>query len=303
MVEPTHADVIVIPVHNRRETTLACLRGLREDGVFSWATVLVVDDGSTDGTSEAIAAEFPAAGRLRGDGTWWWGGAIRRGMEQAMSGRAARIFWLNDDCRPPPGGLRALREFVEREACIAWIEAHAPGGWNCGGYRRTAWGVRRCTSEEEAAGLTETFSGNCVCFPREWVERVGLPHDHLFPQATADLDYGLRLHAAGARLRSLPGQVADNLSPSPAAAESWLTSERSMREIWRDFSSPRSYLHFSTWRHFALRHWGLLWGGMVFAAPYARWLAIATLRSVAPGTTRAWARRRAVNSPNGRRKD
>jgi hypothetical protein len=55
-----------------------------------------------------------------------------------------------------------------------------------------------------------------------------------------------------------------------------------MRAIWADFSSPRSYLYFPAWRRFALRHWGPVWGWIVFAAPYARWLAIAAFRLVVP---------------------
>lgn len=296
-------DVVIIPVHDRRITTLACLRGLSADGVLSWAIVLVVDDGSSDGTGEAVRAEFPEVAQLRGDGTWWWCSAIRRGMEWALERGAKRIFWLNDDCRPPPGGMLALRECVQRETGVAWLEAQAPGGWSYGGHHKTAWRIRRCTPAEEARDEIDTFSGNCVCLPRAWIERVGLPHDHFFPHGIGDLDYGLRLRAAGASLRAVPGVVAVNNDPSRPAWESWLTSARPMRAIWRDFSSPRSYFYFPAWRRFALRHWGPLWGWVVFAAPYARWTTIALGRAVAPGMVRAWAQRRALNSHSARETD
>ena len=300
---PSHRlpDVIVVPVHNRRETTLDCLRRLQGDRVPDWAEILVVDDGSTDGTAEAIRREFPAVPILSGDGTWWWGGAIRRGMEQALAQGAERIFWLNDDCRPPAGALRALRDLVRTSGGVAWIEARAPGGWSYGGHRRSRWGMRRCTPEEEAAGKVESFSGNCVCLPRAWIERIGLPHDQLFPHGIADLDYGLRLHAAGAPLRALPGVVADNRDPAPSSSESWLASSRPMRAIWADFSSPRSFLHFPTWRRFSLRHWGPVWGWAVYAAPYARWAAIAVVRPLLSPARRARLRP-SLNSPSGREK-
>lgn len=63
-----------------------------------------------------------------------------------------------------------------------------------------------------------------------------------------------------------------------------------MRAIWRDFSSPKSFLYFPAWRRFALRHWGPLWGWAVFFLPYARWAAIAVLRKVAPSLARAMVR-------------
>ncbi len=299
MAEALHPDIILIPAHNRRETTLGVLRALASDEVFAWATVLVIDDGSSDGTAGAIGREFPMVRQLHGTGSWWWCGAIRRGMEWALAHGAQRIFWLNDDCRPGPGDLLALRDFVQNENCVAWITAMAPGGWNYGGHRRTRWRVRRCTPEEEQRGKIETFSGNCVGLPRAWIERAGLPHDHLFPHGLGDLDYGLRLSGAGARLSPLSGAVAQNLDPNSAAAESWLGSQRTMREIWRDFYSPRSFLYFPAWRRFAVRHWGPVWGRVVYAVPYVRWALIALVRTIAPGLARRWARRH-VSSPSVR---
>ncbi len=299
MPEP-HPDIIVIPVHNRREITLAALRRLATDAVPQWATVLVVDDGSSDGTADAIRTTHPDVEILRGDGTWWWCGAIRRGMEWALARGAKRVFWLNDDCRPPKGGLAALRDFSAQHNAVAWIDALAPGGWSYGGHRKTWWRVRRCTPDEEKAGSIDTFSGNCVCLPRHWIEKVGLPDDRLFPHGIGDLDYGLRLRRAGAELHPVPLIFADSMDPSPESSESWLASQRPMSAIWNDFRSPRSFLHFSTWRRFALRHWGPAWGWAVFAAPYARWCAIAVLRSVAPKRVRRWRRRQSLNSPNVR---
>jgi GT2 family glycosyltransferase len=285
------ADAILVPAHNRRDLTLACLRALAAEGVLAWAAVVVIDDGSTDGTAEALESEFPVVYIIRGDGNWWWGGAIRRGMEWALSRGAARIFWLNDDCRPPLGGLRELRDFVAREDAVAWIEARTPRGWSYGAHRRSVWCVRRCRAEEERAGVIDTFSGNCVALPRGWIERAGLPDDAAFPHGLADLDYGLRLKRAGAPLRPFPGIVAASDEPGSAATERWLTSSRSMRAIWRDFSSPKSFLYFPAWRRFALRHWGPVWGWAVFVLPYARWAAILVLRTAAPSLARALARR------------
>lgn len=274
-----NADVILLPVHNRRAVTLAALRRLAEDRVTEWASVLVIDDGSTDETARAIQQEHPGVEILRGDGQWWWGGAMRRGMEWAAARRAERIYWLNDDCAPPPGGLRQLHDtLVADPASVRWIEALTPSGWSYGGHKKTPFRIRRCTPDEERAGIVDTFSGNCVGFASLWVRRVGLPDDTRFPHALADLDYGLRLRNAGARLRRLDGLVATSEEPPAAASERWTTSRRPMREIWRGFSSVRSPLHFSSWRRFALRHWGFLWGPVVFVTPYVRWALIALVR-------------------------
>lgn len=285
------ADVIIIPVRNRCAITLGCLRTLAADGVLDWATVLVMDDGSTDGTGEAIRRDFPLVELQRGDGTWWWAGAIRRGMAWALQNGAERIYWLNDDCRPPAGGMAALRDQVTAGGGVAWIDAQAAGGWTYGAHRKTLGRIRRCTPAEEARDEIDTFSGNCVALPRAWIERVGLPDAAAFPHGLADLDYGLRLKQAGARLRPLQGYVAENAEPPARSAERWLTSPRDMRAIWREFSSPRSFLYFPAWRRFALRHWGPLWGWLVFAKPYVEWCLIALVRRIAPGWVRAQTRR------------
>ena len=59
----------VIPVHNRREISIRCQEHLRSLRVTDWAEITVIDDGSTDGTSEAIAAGFPEVEDLQGDGS------------------------------------------------------------------------------------------------------------------------------------------------------------------------------------------------------------------------------------------
>jgi GT2 family glycosyltransferase len=296
MARTTAPDVIVLPAHNRRAVTIAALRRLVEDGVPTWAEILLVDDGSTDGTAESVRSNFGQVQVLRGTGSLWWGGAIRLGMEWALARGAQRIFWLNDDCEVPPGGLQKLRDFAARGNAVTWITALAPGGANYGAHRKTAWGVRRCTAAEEARGAIDTFSGNCVCLPRSWIERVGLPDARHFPHGLADLDYGLRLQAAGAPRQALPGVTAANADPSLSSTESWLASTRPMREIWREFSSPRSFLYFPAWREFAVRHWGPVRGPLVFALPYARWLGIALVRTLAPALGRAWVRRRVRNA-------
>src|SRR5262249_15096224 len=58
---PMSKASIVMPVHNRRDTTVACLRELRAQGVLTWAHVIVVDDGSSGGTSKGVRAECPEA--------------------------------------------------------------------------------------------------------------------------------------------------------------------------------------------------------------------------------------------------
>src|SRR5262249_30819112 len=73
----------VIPVHNRIDETRACLLCLKRED-YPRLAVVVIDDGSTDGTAEAIAREFPHVTLLHGDGTLWWTGAMVLGVRHVL---------------------------------------------------------------------------------------------------------------------------------------------------------------------------------------------------------------------------
>lgn len=79
---------LIIPVHNRREVTRACLLHLAALGLPEDFVICVVDDGCTDGTSEMLAAESPWVRVVRGDGNLYWGRHCSRdeGGAQGRSG-------------------------------------------------------------------------------------------------------------------------------------------------------------------------------------------------------------------------
>jgi len=68
----------IIPVHNRKEFTRNCLRSLQRQTVSDRLRIIVVDDGSEDGTDEMLAAEFPEVIVLRGDGNLFWTAAKQK---------------------------------------------------------------------------------------------------------------------------------------------------------------------------------------------------------------------------------
>jgi GT2 family glycosyltransferase len=92
---------VLITCHNRKDKTLECLRLLfLQNGINNDFNIKVflVDDGSTDGTSEAIANQFSEVRIIQGNGNLFW----NRGMHLAW-GVASKesnpdfYLWLNDD--------------------------------------------------------------------------------------------------------------------------------------------------------------------------------------------------------------
>ena len=273
---------ISIPVHNRRETTLHCLRQLAATGVLTWAEAVVVDDGSSDGTSQAVRSAFPQVTVLPGDGTLWWGGATRLGMEHAMGTGADFLVWLNDDCQPDPGTLRLLVEHAARTGGIAAGWAATPSGGRYGGFRHSWRGLSPVTVPGPGEIVAcDAAAGNCVVFSRSVVEAIGLPDAAHLPHALLDADYTLMATRRGFPLDLLGSAVCrndDNLQP---ASESWLLGEQSPMAQWKLFLRPHSTYGYRASFRMHWKHWGL-WGLWLHGRGYLKLALICAVRAVIP---------------------
>ena len=90
---------VIITAFNRKEKTLSCLerlyKGLSEQVNI---TVYLTDDGSTDGTYDAVSECFPEVIISEGDGTLFWGGGMNLSWKRAVEdGGYDGYLWLNDD--------------------------------------------------------------------------------------------------------------------------------------------------------------------------------------------------------------
>lgn len=106
---------VLIPTHNRRELIKKCLQSIQKQTYKNRETV-VIDDGSTDGTSKMIKKEFPETTILEGDGTLWWTGAMRMGVGYTLGGIKDGDFVLlmNDDTVFGPEYLQSLVDVSKR---------------------------------------------------------------------------------------------------------------------------------------------------------------------------------------------
>ena len=75
---------VVIPVHNRLNLTIECLSSLKKQKSVNNLNLIIVDDGSTDNTTEYLRENFPNITILKGNGFLFWCGAINFGIEYVL---------------------------------------------------------------------------------------------------------------------------------------------------------------------------------------------------------------------------
>ena len=92
---------------NGREDTLACLRSLQR-ATYPELSIVVVDNGSTDGGPEAVAAEFPDVRLLQLGENRGFAGGVNAGADAALGDGAEAVLLLNNDATVEPGFLEPL---------------------------------------------------------------------------------------------------------------------------------------------------------------------------------------------------
>jgi GT2 family glycosyltransferase len=203
---------LVIPVHNRREITLQGLRSLRRIKKSDLdVKIFLVDDGSTDGTSEAVAAEFPDVEIIPGDGSLHYAAGTNRGISAAMEWKAEFVVTMNDDSIFHEDFLIELIETAKRNPhsvvgslLLLWDRPHLAfqvdprwsvfsGGWVFP-QGLTAFSVAE--DPFEVACLV----GNCVLFPAQAIEENGLMDEKRFPHGWGDAQYTVRMRKRGWKL-------------------------------------------------------------------------------------------------------
>jgi GT2 family glycosyltransferase len=189
---------IVIPVHNRKNFTFNCLFSLQNQTEKNFRTI-VVDDGSTDGTSEMIETQFPDVILLTGDGNLWWTGATNLGIKYALANGATKIMTLNNDTIPTYNFIEKMNYWVKKYpdsllgAYAINSQNNEPiyGGeiidWKTATYKSLLTKI----SEEDRNGLFEVthFPGRGLLIPKKAFTKVGLFNENLFLHYAADFDF------------------------------------------------------------------------------------------------------------------
>ena len=231
---------IIIVTWNKKKDVLKLLGGLRElNYPPDDFAILVVDNGSNDGTAVAIEEQFPQASLLRHETNLGGSGGFNAGMRWALRHRSnAEYLWLLDnDALVDSEALSALVEVLEQHPKAALcgsrvmdidhpemlVEVGAFIDYRHGGVQRNA------PDEKDLQDFTSVYEVDyvaaCSLLARTaMVKKIGLWREEFFVYWD-DMEWGVRCRAAGYQV---------------------LASNRSV--VWHPAWHDRSVDHAVTWR-------------------------------------------------------
>jgi len=202
-VGQTPTTTIIIPSRNQRHTTLQCLQCIRQY-TTSPLEIIVVDNGSTDGTAEALAS-LPEVRLIRNDHNRGFAAAVNQGIRSA---NGTHIVLLNNDTLPSHRWLANLltvlrsdariglvgplsnRVIPEQKVRIRFPTAEAMHAF-CRKFHRR--------SDPTKWRNSPRLSGFCLAFQAGLVERIGLLDERFGVGTYEDDDYCYRARLSGYR--------------------------------------------------------------------------------------------------------
>ena len=197
---------IVTPIFNRKKFTKKYLEALSIQTVRNFK-IIIVDDGSTDGTSQMIEKDFPEIILLKEDGDLWWAEATNVGVHYAMEQGATYVMTLNDDTIPEPDYIEKMIDWSTKNPNALFgafaIDAESNkaiyGGeilnWKTGKFENLLDNIPK--SKQNGLHKVNTFPGRGLLIPVDTFNKIGLYDSKNFPQTIADLDFTARADSAG----------------------------------------------------------------------------------------------------------
>lgn len=204
----TRDVVVVLNFHGRKDTE-ACVASIMDGS--SDTTVLVIDNGSHDGTVAAVRSRWPQIETIQNPDNLGFAGGMNTGLRWALDRGAKTVTVLNNDTIVPAGVLDRMVEIAQSGAIAVSPEVRYADGservWFGGGAIDERTGLARHQSDRELASVelrnglrpSTILAGCCVTASARTWERVGFFDERYFLNFE-DSDWSVRASDAGVAL-------------------------------------------------------------------------------------------------------
>ena len=202
---------VIMPVFNRLHFTKSMLGYLRDQDADEPISIVVVDHGSTDGTSLYLKNQHDIT-VLEGDSSLWWAGAVDLALRYVFQLASVHdwILLVNNDTMIRSDYIQQLLNIARNYAPAAVGSVirniEPPHMLLSIGPRIDAWRLRVIdffSVQDQPEVLSHDFtkvdalSGRGVLYPAEALRRVGGMRVRLLPHYLADYELSLRVRSAG----------------------------------------------------------------------------------------------------------
>ena len=221
--------------------------------------IVVVDNGSTDGTAEALAERHPEVLVVRTETNQWISGGLNLGIRQALRAGDDYLLILNNDIEVDPGMLREMVAVAESDPSIGCVGPKAyyfsdrNRLWSAGGRLR----FREAITAERGMGKIDQgqfdhteevdyINGCAMLVPRRVMLETGL-WDTSYNICVEDADWCMRAKIQGYRCVYAHRAVLWHMvSPTTGGYKPGRTFQtaRSTTIFVRKFAGPLQWLSF-----------------------------------------------------------
>ncbi len=205
---------VIVPTWNAGTLIDECLASVR-DQLTAADELIVIDNGSHDGTPDRIAAQYPPVKLVRLPHNLGFAGGVNRGLQLAQGDE---MILINQDVVLRPGCLAALSAQLAHGPAIVGCKLLYPDGvtlQHAGGIihwpRAIAdhYGYRQSDDGRwDSVRDVDYVTGAVLALNRAVLNTIGLLDEGFFPAYYEEVDYAFRARAAGARVIYEPAAIA-----------------------------------------------------------------------------------------------